>query len=318
MEPQPPVSEKTPWVTPKRPCIQLDVRSCRLGAVCACLSSVLMVALEAIRRYAIPAPEIVGLCGLGLALAALTLGLVGFAAGVAALYQGCAPKRLAITGLALPILALLLSFFCAWEFAIHDRDKSLSRNCIGHIQYVGIPLWQVAGKTPDVILPATADLKTVLLAVTPDAWDRRDVDTYVCACPESYMRNREIGYIYIGDGLRLGDVVEKNIPIIFCPASNHQANGRVCFGWPCGDGGMSNEDAIALFEDALARSRSGEFSYSPRAIEVLEREIAARKAPLPEEPLGKRLPLAAVLGLAGLVVGVEVFVRKRMRSVPEG
>lgn len=321
MEPQSPVSEKTNWVTPRRSHIRLDVLSCRLGAVCACLSSVLVVALECARRYEISIAQNLDWCGRGLVLAIGVVGLASFVTGAAALYQVCVPKRFAITGIVLPLLSLPLVFVCVQGYVLDRRVDSRSRNCIGHIQYIGDPLEEQFRKTPDLILPATADLKTVLLTVTPDAWDKRSVDTIACTCSESYIRRREVGYIYVGDGLRLRDVVEKNIPIIFCPASNHRDFGRWCYVWPFGKGergvgGMSNTDAIALFEDALARSRSGGFSYSPRAIAVLEREIAARRAPIPGKPLGMLL-LAAVLGLAGLIVGVEVFVRKRMRSVPE-
>ena len=164
---------------------------------------------------------------------------------------------------------------------------------------------------PDIVLPATEDLKAVLLAITPPGvWDRKTLDGFVVACPESHLKNREIGYIYIGDGLRLHEVVQKGIPIIFCPASNHSESGRFCCVWPNREAGMSNEEVIALFEGALARAKSGEIPYSPRAISVLEREVAARKLPLPGAPLD-RLLLSGTLALAGITAVVAAFHRKR-------
>ena len=41
---------------------------------------------------------------------------------------------------------------------------------------------------------------------------------------------------------------------------------------------MDNKAMVALLEDTLARAKTGAIPYSARAIGVLEREIAARKA----------------------------------------
>lgn len=311
MEPQSPVSEKTTWVTPKRSRIQRpDVLSCRLATVSACLSFAFMVFIIVIRRHGVALSGVVGL-GVGvLFLVAAVLGVAGFSLGIVALRRRGALKRFAIVGVVFSLLALLLTFSGSAIYAIgRSMDGVSHRSCIGHLRsFVGGSLEQLVQKDPDVILPATDDTITALQTLMPDCWDRRD--PCIAACPDSH--DAKGGYIYIGDGLRLRDVAQKNIPILFCPASSHRQSVDICRAWPPGEDGMANVGIIFRLEDALARSKSGEFSYSPRAIAVLEREIAARKVP-PGGPIGRFIAWV-VFAISGFCVGVVALVWKCTRS----
>lgn len=173
-------------------------------------------------------------------------------------------------------------------------------------------LAQQAGKTPDAILPTTSDTRAALLAIAPSGWSRENLDSVGYACPESYATGG-IGYIYIGDGLRLGEVEGKRIPVIFCPASNHRGSVDICRAWPTAPGGIDNREMMVVLEDALARAKSGAIPYSSRAVAVIERELAARKAPPPREPMLLFLP-SSMFAAVGFVAGIAALSWKRTRN----
>lgn len=105
------------------------------------------------------------------------------------------------------------------------------------------------------------------------------------ACPESFKRDKSIGYVYVGDGLRIGDVEEKEILILFCPAENHRGyvDRPHAFdeSWKHPPGISGNDRMIAELERAIARGESGEVAYSGRAMKVLRSELEKRRRPAP-------------------------------------
>ena len=96
-------------------------------------------------------------------------------------------------------------------------------------------LEQVATAHTDFVLPSAPDTRSALFAifgVGGQDWFGIDrLDGYGTACPESIIRDGSIGYVYIGDGLTLGDVANNNIPILFCPGENHRGSEEHCHAW---------------------------------------------------------------------------------------
>ena len=99
---------------------------------------------------------------------------------------------------------------------------------------------------------------------------------YGSACPESFLRDGSIGYVYVGDGLRLREVMENNILILFCPAGNHDGHSDSSRGF-ARFLRYSNSELIAELERAISRGESGKVDYSERAMIVLRSEVKKRR-----------------------------------------
>ena len=110
--------------------------------------------------------------------------------------------------------------------------------------------------------------------------DARWLRSSGAACPESFWRDRSLGYVYLADGLPWKSYPDESGPLVLvCPAASHQGesqhahairNGEfVCLG--------SNLKVISLLEAELARAGKGVTGYSSRAIDVMRRELAARR-----------------------------------------
>jgi hypothetical protein len=189
-------------------------------------------------------------------------------------------RRLIIFGLILLSIAGICSY--AWK---RYRDSFNSSSCANHFIQLYLTLSMIANEHPDYILPSTDDtnaaLKTIFSAGGKDwfGWDALQGHPGTC-CPESYKKDGSIGYVYVGDGLKLKDVYEKNILIIFCPGENHRGSSEHCHAWVAADHGkcvLTNKDMIKLLKQALERGESGEVAYSPRAMAVLRVEIQKRE-----------------------------------------
>ena len=185
------------------------------------------------------------------------------------------------------ILAAVLAMgaFVVWRGWRTSQDSVSAASCSNHfIQLAGL-LRCAAEDSPNFILPATDDTRAALRAIRAVSSDNMHTNQWIAgsaaACPDSFYRDGSIGYIYVGDGLRLGDVVERDILILFDPATSHRRLSEHCRGWSSDRGGikwcMTNAEMIAELERAISRGESREVLYSPRAMSVLRRELAARQ-----------------------------------------
>jgi hypothetical protein len=160
---------------------------------------------------------------------------------------------------------------------VRKRDAHYTASCANHFNILRLDLGVLENENPNLILPSTSDTRTALGTIIANSSASLDwLVGYGASCPESFRRDRSIGYVYVGDRLRLGDVVEKNIPILFCPAENHQGTRKVAFVF-AGSPSVSNIGMIAELERAIARGESGEVSYSERAMKVLRSELNKRR-----------------------------------------
>ena len=167
---------------------------------------------------------------------------------------------------------------------IKKRDALYTSSCANNFKQFTLSLRMVNKIQPDLILPSTDDTRKALKEIfIKSGWDEEKnvgwVD--VQACPESYQRDKGIGFIYIGDGLKLEDVVDKNILILFCPGENHRGTSEHCHAWKTTNTGSScistNQEMLKELQKALKRGKSGEVAYSPRAMAVLKEEIKKRE-----------------------------------------
>ncbi|HUU11015.1 MAG TPA: hypothetical protein VM431_10820 [Phycisphaerae bacterium] len=165
-------------------------------------------------------------------------------------------------------------------------DHAATASCANHFIQLYHTLRTLAHEEPERTLPATGDtreaLRRILKGELGQRWPEGWLYCYASACPESFDRDGSIGYVYVGDGLRLGDVEPKRILILFCPGENHRGHSEHCHAWVNSEGHIcvfSNAEMIEELKRAIARGESGDVPYSARAMRVLREELAKRLKP---------------------------------------
>ncbi len=178
----------------------------------------------------------------------------------------------------LAITAVLLATFLSFRVHGNQRVKIL---CYSHLKFIAYDLGYVLDDNR--ILPAASNLAVAFsqIASTMTDGERKrqsrlnftgsETSLY---CPSAYQRDGSVGYVYLGDGLRLGDVKSRNILIFFCSADSHE-------GWsPVWQDGYIQEhtssEMVSLLRDAIRRGEEGDVSYSQRAMRVLRDELSKR------------------------------------------
>ena len=187
------------------------------------------------------------------------------------------------------MLCLLILGTVAGVFAYRSHLRKLDVrhgvSCANHFGFYRLGFAGATIERPGFILPSTNDTRAALSSLIdttgfPTNW----IWEYGSACPESYLRDGSIGYVYVGDGLRLGDVEEKEILILFCPAENHRGaddrSNALAHWWNRPHGIGRNDRMIAELERAVSRGQSGEVAYSERAMKVLHSELEKRRKPV--------------------------------------
>ncbi|HEY5955281.1 MAG TPA: hypothetical protein VIV60_01960 [Polyangiaceae bacterium] len=110
----------------------------------------------------------------------------------------------------------------------------------------------------------------------PDWW----FTSVSSACPESFVHDKSIGYVFVADGLSTKTVVEQSALVFFCPADSHQRSVQHCHA-VIGRGELvcikSNAEMIDLLRREIGRAKGGIVPYSTNALSQLERELAARE-----------------------------------------
>ncbi len=196
--------------------------------------------------------------------------------------------RWIIVLVAVAVLAALIPL--GYRTYVESLAHVNTASCANHFLQIRAALWGLADREPGFILPATGDTREALQQVfarLDDDWapDEAWLRTAAAACPESFERDRSIGYVYVGDGLRLGDVQARSVLILFCPGENHRHYNEHCHAWAIPTGGgccvHTNARMVEILKEAIRRGESGDVPYSARAMAVLQRELKKRQAPPP-------------------------------------
>ncbi|GEM_PF-2179412 len=186
------------------------------------------------------------------------------------------PRKIAAVVICLLIGGMVAGIF-GYRSHVRKRDARYTTSCANHFIQLQLGLRIIANEDPDLILPSTDDTRAALLAINtdfnnPSGWLRN----YGSACPESFLSDRSIGYVYVGDGLCLGAVTENSILILFCPGGNHHGFSDSSWGF-ARSWRYSNSELITELERAISRGESGEVAYSERAMKVLRSELNKRR-----------------------------------------
>jgi hypothetical protein len=189
------------------------------------------------------------------------------------------PRRKGL--LALGVVGLAIGagiFYNKWKT---DRERRFTSQCANHaIQHMftfrilldGEQTYQFSSETNArlALAPITENVKT------PEGdW----LDSFWSACPESFERDRSIGYLFLAESLEVDEKEENAAIILICPAENHQGSSEHCHavmssGLECL---TNNLVALEMLRSHLARAESGVIKYSTNAQMVMRREIEARE-----------------------------------------
>lgn len=161
------------------------------------------------------------------------------------------------------------------------QDALYTASCANHFIQLKLALKMANDLKPDLKLPATDDTAKALKKIFIESGVSEKPADWVDEqyCTESYYKKTGFGYVYIGDGIKLKDVVEKDILILFCQGENHRRTSEHGHAWKRTDGMCfkSNKEMLQELKKALKRGNSGEVKYSQRAMKVLKKEIKKRE-----------------------------------------
>ena len=127
--------------------------------------------------------------------------------------------------------------------------------------------------------PSERDARSALAKMShPDEWPAGWLSSYGSSCPESFLRDQSIGYVFVADGLSAKAAKEQSALVLFCPADSHQRSEQHCYvmltdGLRCL---KSNAEMVQSLRRELNRASAGSVPYSTNAQALMERELAAR------------------------------------------
>ena len=129
--------------------------------------------------------------------------------------------------------------------------------------------------------PADGDARRALAAMnTEGQWPLGWFSSYGSSCPEFYLRDGSIGYVFVADGLPTKVVTEDSALVLLCPSGSHQRSEQHCHAI-VGDGKLvylkSNTEMIELLRREIARAKDGRVPYSTNAISKMTREVESRE-----------------------------------------
>lgn len=160
----------------------------------------------------------------------------------------------------------------------HEHDRRMTSSCANHaIQLKFLVMALMAEKEH---FPSEGDARNAFAKMGhAEEWPAGWLYTVSSACPESFLRDKSIGYVFVADGLSTKTVVEHSALVFFCPAGSHQRSEQHCHAMlsdrlTCL---KSNAEMIQLLRQELSRVEAGSVLYSTNAQALMARELAARE-----------------------------------------
>lgn len=180
------------------------------------------------------------------------------------------------------LLGICLAGFGAVVIRQHglQRDKTYTSSCANHAIQLGSLVRGFVDRGTN--FPAGTEARTAFMQMAlPDEFPVSWFTSYGSSCPESFMRDGAIGYVYVADGMSVAMVRTNDALVFFCPATSHQRSAQHShairgnqFGMGCVD---DNAGMIQVLERELDRGRKGMVPYSARSIATMEIELETRR-----------------------------------------
>ena len=160
----------------------------------------------------------------------------------------------------------------------HRHDRQMTSSCGNHA--IQLRFLVLSFVDQEQRFPLESDARTAFVKMRqpgeqPDWWFK----SVGSACPESFLHDKSIGYVFVADGLSTKTAVEQSALVFFCPADNHQRSVQHCHA-VIGRGELlcikSNVEMIELLRREIGRAKQGIVPYSTNALSKMERELKAR------------------------------------------
>jgi hypothetical protein len=158
------------------------------------------------------------------------------------------------------------------------RDQHMTSSCANHaiqLRFLVMTFVEKQGQ-----FPSESDTRSALARMSqpsehPSGW----LTSVSSACPESFLRDKSIGYLFVADGLPTKSAVESSALVLFCPADSHQGSQQHCHA-VVGHGELvcikSNAEMMDLLRREIGRAKQGMVPYSSNAVSTMERELKSR------------------------------------------
>lgn len=160
----------------------------------------------------------------------------------------------------------------------HEHDRRMTSSCANHA--IQLKFLVMSFVETNQYFPSTRDARSAFAKMSHSVEGPLDsFSSYGSACPESFQRDKSIGYVFVADGLSTKTVVEHSALVFFCPAGSHQRSEQHCHAMlsdrlTCL---KSNAEMIQLLRQELSRVEAGSVLYSTNAQALMARELAARE-----------------------------------------
>lgn len=158
------------------------------------------------------------------------------------------------------------------------RDQRMTSSCANHAIQLRFLVMQFVQQ--EAQFPSDSDTRSALQKLSTNDYPVGWFSSLGSSCPESYLNDGSIGYVFVADGLPAKVVAEDSALVLFCPAESHQRSEQHCHA-VVGDGGLlcikSNVEMIELLRQEIGRAKHGVVPYSTNALSKMERELKARE-----------------------------------------
>jgi hypothetical protein len=175
--------------------------------------------------------------------------------------------------------ALVVAFpIVLWKNA-HRRDQNMVISCANHAIQLSFVVMFLVDKQEQ--FPTESDARSAFAKmIEPGEYPAGWLTSVSSACPESFLRDKSIGYLFVADGLPTKLASASSALVLFCPADSHQGSQQHCHA-VFGRGDLrcveSNADMIDLLRRELGRAKQSLVPYSSNAVAAMEREVARRE-----------------------------------------
>jgi hypothetical protein len=191
------------------------------------------------------------------------------------------PGRAGIFAIAgIVILASAIGGPVAYRKFREAKESRFTSGCANHANHHALGLAGVLHDNRVIKFSSETNTRTVLeqnkININLPQW----LYEYGSACPESFYRDKSIGYLFFADALEITDDPEKDTLVLICPAENHHGSSEHCHA-VLSNGRTkclkSNVAALEVLREHLGKATNEIIPYSTNARTLMRREIAARE-----------------------------------------
>ncbi|MBI3986116.1 MAG: hypothetical protein HY343_04315 [Lentisphaerae bacterium] len=177
---------------------------------------------------------------------------------------------------ALVLLSLLLFYR---HIIIQSRGSSACGSCANHMHHICsyFTQWAEFDKpSASTRLPNSTEFQDFLDMLATNGYPHLKDQN----CAGYRLSTLKTGYAFVGGGLSLNTVIEKQPLLAFCDAACHPKPfdrlQHAMIGTGSTPDGGNTDELVALIKNAIRQAQSGEVPYSLEAVEVMKEQLRKR------------------------------------------